>query len=50
HEACLGQVSEVFSGDAPHTPGGAPAQAWSVAELYRVLHVVELASAQQAAS
>jgi glycogen debranching enzyme len=36
--ACLGQVSEVFSGDAPHAPGGAPAQAWSAAELYRVMH------------
>ncbi|MDB4973839.1 MAG: hypothetical protein JWN48_2180 [Myxococcaceae bacterium] len=32
---CIGQVSEVFSGDAPHHAGGAPAQAWSVAELYR---------------
>src|SRR5689334_22676347 len=37
-EACLGQVSEVFDGDAPHTPGGAPAQAWSVAELLRAWH------------
>jgi glycogen debranching enzyme len=34
---CLGQVSELFSGDAPHAAGGAPAQAWSVAELYRAL-------------
>jgi 4-alpha-glucanotransferase len=29
--AGLGQVSEVFEGDPPHTPRGAPAQAWSVA-------------------
>lgn len=36
HEACLGQVSEVFDGNAPHTPGGCVAQAWSVAELLRV--------------
>jgi glycogen debranching enzyme len=28
--AALGQVSEIFDGDAPHTPRGAPAQAWSV--------------------
>lgn len=35
HEACLGQISELFSGDAPHAPGGAPAQAWSVAETLR---------------
>ena len=27
----LGQVSEIFDGDPPHTPRGAPAQAWSVA-------------------
>jgi predicted glycogen debranching enzyme len=37
HEACLGQVSEIFDGDAPHTPRGCVAQAWSVAELLRVM-------------
>jgi predicted glycogen debranching enzyme len=36
HEACLGQVSEIFDGDAPHTPRGCVAQAWSVAELLRI--------------
>jgi glycogen debranching enzyme len=35
-EGCLGQVSEVFDGDAPHKAGGCPAQAWSVAELLRL--------------
>ena len=30
-DAGLGQVSEVFDGDPPHTPRGCPAQAWSVA-------------------
>jgi 4-alpha-glucanotransferase len=30
-DAALGQVSEIFDGDAPHRPRGAPAQAWSVA-------------------
>jgi glycogen debranching enzyme len=35
-DAGLGQVSEVFDGDAPHQPGGCIAQAWSVAELLRV--------------
>jgi glycogen debranching enzyme len=35
NEACLGQVSEIFDGDAPHTPRGCVAQAWSVAELMR---------------
>lgn len=32
----LGQVGEIFDGDAPHAPRGAAAQAWSVAELLRV--------------
>lgn len=35
NEACLGQVSEIFDGDAPHAPRGCVAQAWSVAELLR---------------
>ncbi len=37
NEACLGQVSEIFDGDAPHTPRGCVAQAWSVAELLRAI-------------
>jgi predicted glycogen debranching enzyme len=36
-EAGLGQISEVFDGDAPHRPGGCIAQAWSVAEVLRAL-------------
>jgi glycogen debranching enzyme len=35
-EAGLGYVSEVFDGEPPHRPGGAIAQAWSVAELLRI--------------
>ncbi len=35
-EAGIGNVSEVFDGDAPHRPGGCYAQAWSVAELIRL--------------
>jgi predicted glycogen debranching enzyme len=31
----LGQIPEVFDGDAPHRPAGCMAQAWSVAELLR---------------
>ena len=34
-QAGLGQISEVFQGDAPHRPGGCIAQAWSVAEILR---------------
>lgn len=30
-QAGLGQISEIFDGDIPHVPRGAPAQAWSVA-------------------
>ncbi|HEX2799981.1 MAG TPA: amylo-alpha-1,6-glucosidase, partial [Thermoanaerobaculia bacterium] len=32
----LGQLPEIFDGDAPHRPRGCVAQAWSVAELLRV--------------
>jgi glycogen debranching enzyme len=41
-EACLGQIAEVFDGDAPHRPGGCVGQAWSVAEPLRIL-LTELA-------
>jgi predicted glycogen debranching enzyme len=34
-DACIGQLSEIFDGDAPHTPQGCVAQAWSVAEILR---------------
>ena len=33
----VGQIPEVFDGDAPQRPGGCIAQAWSVAELFRCL-------------
>ncbi|HLK09464.1 MAG TPA: amylo-alpha-1,6-glucosidase [Candidatus Angelobacter sp.] len=33
----LGQISEIFDGDAPHLPRGCFAQAWSVAEVLRSL-------------
>jgi predicted glycogen debranching enzyme len=35
-EAGIGQISEIFDADFPHTPRGCPAQAWSVAEILRV--------------
>ena len=35
--AGVGQISEIFDGDSPHHPRGCPAQAWSVAEVLRVL-------------
>jgi len=36
-EAGLGQVSEIFDAEAPFEPRGCFAQAWSVAELLRVM-------------
>lgn len=36
-EHSLGTVAEIFDGDAPHTPNGCWAQAWSVAEVLRAL-------------
>ena len=39
-EAGLGTISEVFDGDAPFTPRGCFAQAWSVAEILRAWKVV----------
>ena len=33
--ACVGSVSEIFDGDAPHSARGCFAQAWSVAEILR---------------
>src|ERR1700722_4083112 len=36
----LGTVGEIFDGDAPFTPRGCIAQAWTVAELLRVWHEV----------
>jgi len=40
NEACLGSISEIFDGDAPHTPRGCIAQAWSVAETLRAWHAL----------
>jgi predicted glycogen debranching enzyme len=37
NEAMVGQVSEIFDAERPHTARGCAAQAWSVAELLRVL-------------
>lgn len=34
-KAGLGSISEIADGDAPHTPRGCPAQAWSVGEVLR---------------
>jgi predicted glycogen debranching enzyme len=36
HVACAGHIAEIFDGDAPHTPRGCDAQAWSATETLRV--------------
>lgn len=40
YEQGLGQIAEVVAGDPPHRPGGCFAQAWSCAEIMRVLPLV----------
>jgi glycogen debranching enzyme len=48
--ACVGSVSEIFDGDAPHTPKGCFAQAWSVAEILHSWLYLEHAARTQPAS
>jgi glycogen debranching enzyme len=38
----VGQVPEIFDGDAPYRSGGCIAQAWSVAELLRATLELEV--------
>jgi predicted glycogen debranching enzyme len=49
-DACLGQVSEIFDAEEPHTPRGCVAQAWSVAELLRLAKLVRKRSRMIGAS
>jgi predicted glycogen debranching enzyme len=35
NEQCVGSISEIFDAEAPYTPRGCIAQAWSVAEVLR---------------
>jgi predicted glycogen debranching enzyme len=48
-EGCIGQIAEVFDAEPPHAPGGAPAQAWSVAEVLWAV-AVELAGRAETVS
>ncbi len=48
-DAGLGQISEIFDGDAPHRPCGCIAQAWSVAEILRT-YVEDVKGIRPAAS
>ena len=42
NEGGIGTVSEIFDADAPHHPRGCIAQAWSVAELLRVIKAYKI--------
>ena len=44
-EACIGTVSEIMDGDAPHSSRGCFAQAWSVSETLRAWHMLSRAQA-----
>jgi predicted glycogen debranching enzyme len=44
NEACVGSISEIFDADTPYIPRGCVAQAWSVAEVLRVLEKTQLSS------
>lgn len=41
NEFGIGGIAEVYDGDPPHRPNGCPWQAWSLAEVLRVLEKVE---------
>jgi predicted glycogen debranching enzyme len=41
-QGAAGELPEVADGDAPHTPGGCPAQAWSISEFYRVYELLKI--------
>jgi predicted glycogen debranching enzyme len=42
NKGCIGSISEIFDGDAPNLPKGCVAQAWSVAEMLRVIKTYSL--------
>ena len=40
-EVGIGTISELYYGDPPHKGKGAISQAWSVAELLRINHLIK---------
>jgi glycogen debranching enzyme len=48
-EACIGSISEIFDAREPYTPRGCVAQAWSVAEVLRVMVKLSQTSPEGAA-
>lgn len=45
---CVGQLSEIFDGDEPHTPNGCCAQAWTVGETLRAWWVTQAGASRDA--
>ncbi|NUM79161.1 glycogen debranching enzyme N-terminal domain-containing protein [bacterium] len=41
NDAGIGTISEIYDGDPPHFPKGCIAQAWSVAEILRIIELLE---------
>ena len=46
-DACVGSISEIFDGDAPHAARGCFAQAWSVGEVLRAWVFLERSMKQR---
>ncbi len=46
-DACVGSISEIFDGDAPHAARGCFAQAWSVGEVLRAWVFLERSAEQR---
>ena len=42
-QACVGSIGEIFDAEEPHIPRGCVAQAWSVAEVLRILRKARVA-------
>ncbi len=44
NDGCIGNISEIFDGEEPHTSRGCIAQAWSIGELLRVIKMYKLSA------
>jgi glycogen debranching enzyme len=40
--ASIGQIHEIYEAEEPHRPVGCPAQAWSVAEVLRLVDILKM--------
>jgi predicted glycogen debranching enzyme len=49
-EGCIGSISEIMDGNAPHRPRGCFAQAWSVSETLRAYHGLTAQRTRQTAT